>query len=161
MVDKAVEHRDEISGTMLHKFKSSLRAASSRRRAYQVEVRLIVDIQSRRQHQVYLRKLHNRLDILEADIKALERRYVTSWHPSTELTNFLAEASTTQDQTESALLRIKNKIIDCKSISIASLEQLVNQRQSIICIDREKDRVDQNLERSEKLIGRLRRMLRR
>jgi novel plant SNARE len=73
--------------------------------------------------------------------------------PTMAGTNILSEAAALQDKTQDSLSNTKNMIAASKKeFRVATLEELQRQRGVINNIDREADRLDDNLARAEALL---------
>jgi SNARE protein len=66
--------------------------------------------------------------------------------------NMLKEASALQDKTQDSLSNTKNMIAASKEVGVATLEELQRQREVIQNIEKETDRMDDNLARAEALM---------
>ena len=72
--------------------------------------------------------------------------------PTKAGSNMLAEASALQDKTQDSLANTKNMIAASKEVGVATLEELQRQREVIQNIEKEADRMDDNLARAEALL---------
>merc|ERR1711935_871623 len=66
--------------------------------------------------------------------------------------NMLNDAKKLQDKTQDSLANTKNMIIQSKEVGVSTLEELQRQREVIENIDKEADRMDDNLNRSQALL---------
>jgi len=150
---------------MLERVEKRLRAAQGTKRSYKMEIRLVQDVSRRREFETRLQSLDQQLMALSADQKALkqemERGELLDRQQSAGVTeddavkagdNMLKEMTGIQDKTQTSLDTIKNKIEESKETGMATLEELERQRNVITNIDKEFDRVDDNLARAEALI---------
>mmetsp|Transcript_9245 Transcript_9245/g.26402 ORF Transcript_9245/g.26402 Transcript_9245/m.26402 type:complete len:237 (-) Transcript_9245:336-1046(-) len=144
-----------------------IRSAQGTKRSFKMETRLVQDVQQRRQLEGRLQKLDQELRTLKADLVALKadqdrgELFVTAGEngdleggPDATMagSNMLNEASRLQDKTQDSLANTKNLIAQSKEVGVATLEELHRQREVIENIDREADRMDDNLARAELLI---------
>jgi hypothetical protein len=72
--------------------------------------------------------------------------------PTMAGTNMLSEAAALQDKTQDSLVNTRNMIAASKEVGVATLEELQRQREVINNIDKETDRLDDNLARAEALL---------
>ena len=155
----------------LDKCKSRLRSAAGTKRSMKMEIRLIQDVQLRRQYEGRLQQLDQQLKTLQQDYKAIEAEsargelFVSGdgggggdgGGPS-EMDgvkagdHMLKEASALQDKTQDSLANTKNMIAESKEVGVSTLEELERQRDVIQNIERETDRIDDNLARAEALL---------
>jgi hypothetical protein len=135
-----------------------------------MEIRLVSDVNQRRKYESRLASLDQQLQALVADCKAMEAEnnrgelFIGSstggdgTGPNGEMTGeeagdrMLQEASGLQEKSQDSLLRQKDMIAQSKEVGMATLEELERQRGVLENIDREVDRVDDNLARAEKLV---------
>jgi novel plant SNARE len=144
-----------------------LRGAAGTKRSFKMEIRLVQDINERRRLEGRLQKMDQELRTLKADLKALqadENRgalFISGgggngadgeMDPTMAGTNMLSEAAALQDKTQDSLSNTKNMIAASKEVGVATLEELQRQREVINNIDREADRLDDNLARAEALL---------
>lgn len=147
--------------------KSKLKRAKGTKRSYKMETRLVVDVAQRRKYESRLSSLDQQIKTLSADVKALEAEsqrgelFVQAGGDGTPGEGMdgvkagdamLKEASALQDKTQDSLANTKNMIAESKEVGVATLEELERQRNVIENIDREVDRVDDNLARAEALL---------
>mmetsp|Transcript_22396 Transcript_22396/g.41709 ORF Transcript_22396/g.41709 Transcript_22396/m.41709 type:complete len:245 (-) Transcript_22396:234-968(-) len=143
-----------------------LRGAAGTKRSFKMEIRLVQDINERRRLEGTLQTMDQELRTLKADLKALQadenrgELFVAGGaggedgeqDPTMAGSNMLAEAAALQDKTQDSLSNTKNMIAASKEVGVATLEELQRQREVINNIDRETDRLDDNLARAEALM---------
>jgi len=143
-----------------------LKGAQGTKRSFKMETRLVQDVKQRRKLEKRLQKLDQQLRALKADLKALQAEedrgqlFVTGGgggqdadeDPSKAGTNMLNEASMLQDKTQDSLANTKNLIAQSKEVGVSTLEELQRQREVIENIDKQADRMDDNLARSQALL---------
>ena len=148
--------------------KKILRQAKGTKRSYKMETRLIVDVAERRKCESRLASFDQKLKTLSADAKALEAEtqrgelFVDAkgdgpnGHDGMDGVKagdkMLADASNLQDKTQDSLANTKQMIAASKEVGVSTLEELERQRNVIDNIDREADRIDDNLARAEALL---------
>jgi len=146
----------------------TLRSATGTKRSFKMEIRLVQDQDARNKYTKRLKKLENELRTLKADLKALQAEehrgelFVSGVaggqggngevDPTTAGSNMLNEASRLQDKTQDSLANTKNMIAASKEVGVATLEELQRQREVIGNIDKEADRMGDNLARAEALV---------
>jgi hypothetical protein len=147
---------------------AKIRTASGYKRSFKMEIRLVQDSNERRKYESRLTALGQMLKSLQADCKALESElvrgelFVQADEQATETANgldgvkagdaMLKEAHHLQDKTQDSLSNTKQLIAESKQVGVETLEELQRQRQVLENIDRETDRVNDNLARSELLL---------
>ena len=150
----------------LEDVESRLRSAQGTKRSFKMETRLVQDVKERRRLEARLQKMDQELRTLQADLRALQAEedrgelFVSSGGPGGDGeedptkagSNMLAEASALQDKTQDSLTNTKNMIAASKEVGIATLEELQRQREVIQNIEKEADRMDDNLARAEALL---------
>ena len=145
-----------------------LRSANGTKRSFKMEIRLVQDVNLRGKYSKRLKKMEQQLRTLKADLKALQAEedrgelFVAGgaggpdgtgeMDPTMAGTNLLNEAAALQDKTQDALGNTKNMIAQSKEVGVATLEELQRQREVIANIDKEVDRMGDNLARAEALI---------
>lgn len=146
--------------------KSRLRSASGTKRSFKMEIRLVQDVNMRRKYESRLASLDQQLKALMADLKAIESEQQrgelfvqSSGDPEQgEMDgqragdHMLKEAAALQDKTQDSLGNTKNMIAQSKEVGLSTLEELERQRGVIQNIERETDRMDDNLARAEALL---------
>lgn len=144
-----------------------LKGAQGTKRSFKMETRLVQDVKQRRKLEKRLQKLDQQLRALKADLKALQAEedrgqlFVGAGNgggqdadedPTRAGTNMLNEAKALQDKTQDSLANTKNLIAQSKEVGVSTLEELQRQREVIENIDKEADRMDDNLARSQALL---------
>jgi len=144
----------------------TMRSATGTKRSFKMEIRLVQDADQRNKFTKRLKKMEKELRTLKADLKALQAEehrgelFITGGDggpdgevdPTMAGTNMLNEASTLQDKTQDALGNTRNLIAASKEVGVATLEELQRQREVISNIDKEADRMGDNLARAEALV---------
>eukprot|EP00522_Entomoneis_paludosa_P018320 CAMPEP_0172453664 /NCGR_PEP_ID=MMETSP1065-20121228/10875_1 /TAXON_ID=265537 /ORGANISM="Amphiprora paludosa, Strain CCMP125" /LENGTH=249 /DNA_ID=CAMNT_0013205853 /DNA_START=156 /DNA_END=906 /DNA_ORIENTATION=- len=171
LLDRIPSINDDVDkADAIDRAKSKLRKAKGTKRSYKMETRLVVDVSQRRKYESRLSSLDQQIKTLSADVKALEAENqrgelfveaggADGMDPDTANgnaqkagDNMLKEAGALQDKTQDSLANTKNMIASSKEVGVATLEELERQRNVIENIDREVDRVDDNLARAEALL---------
>ena len=145
-----------------------MRSAQGTKRSFKMEIRLVQDVNERRRLEKRLQKMDKELRTLQADLRALQAEedrgelFVSGGAgggengeeqgPTQAGTNMLNEASAIQDKTQDSLANTKNMIAASKEVGVSTLEELQRQREVIQNIDKEADRLDDNLARAEALL---------
>jgi SNARE protein len=132
-----------------------------------MEIRLVQDINERRRLEGTLQTMDQELRTLKADLKALQAEenrgelFVSGgagggdggeMDPTMAGSNMLSEAAALQDKTQDSLANTRNMIAASKEVGVSTLEELQRQREVINNIDKETDRLDDNLARAEALM---------
>jgi SNARE protein len=153
----------------LDRAKARLRSAAGTKRSFKMEIRLIQDVNSRRSYEQRLNALDQQLKALQADLKAIESdaqrgdlfsgRDVEAGSAKNggldgvkAGDDLLRQAAGLQDKTQDSLDNTKNMIAASKEVGLSTLEELERQRDVISSIERETDRIDDNLARAEALL---------
>ena len=151
----------------IDKLKKKIRGAKGTKRSFKMEIRLVQDVNQRRKYESRLASLDQQLQTLVADCKAIEAEnnrgelFVGGGEDGVDTDGMTGEqagdkmlsaASALQDKTQDSLSNTKNMIAQSKEVGMATLEELERQRGVIENIDREADRIDDNLARAEKLV---------
>jgi len=147
---------------------STLRSATGTKRSFKMEIRLVQDQDLRNKYTKRLKKLENELRTLKADLKALQAEeqrgelFVSGgdggpngngeMDPTMAGTNMLNEAAALQGKTQESLTKTRNMIAQSKEVGVSTLEELQRQREVIGNIDKEADRMGDNLARAEALV---------
>lgn len=144
-----------------------LRGAAGTKRSFKMEIRLVQDINERRRLEGRLQNMEQELRTLKADLKALQadenrgELFISGgagngadgeMDPTMAGTNMLSQAGALQDKTQDSLFNTKSMIAASKEVGVSTLEELQRQREVIQNIDREADRMDDNLARAEALL---------
>lgn len=168
LIDRIPSISDDVEkADAIDRVKSKLRKAKGTKRSYKMETRLVVDVSQRRKYESRLSSLDQQIKTLSADVKAMEAEnqrgelFVEAGKDGGaggEMDGqkagdqMLKEAGELQNKTQDSLENTKNMIAASKEVGVATLEELERQRNVIENIDREVDRVDDNLARAEALI---------
>ena len=171
LLDRTPDLKGMEKSAAIDRVKSRLRSAAGTKRSFKMEIRLIQDMQVRRQYEGRLQQLDQKLKILQQDCKAIEAESARGElfvQADTEGDgggagggemdgvkagdNMLKEASALQDKTQDSLANTKNMIAESKEVGVSTLEELERQRDVIGSIERETDRIDDNLARAEALL---------
>lgn len=154
--------------TALEQAEDRLRGAQGTKRSFKMEIRLVQDVKRRRELEGRLQKMEQELRTLQADLRALQadqnrgELFVGSGgngdleHGGPDGvqagSNMLRDASALQDKTQDSLSNTKNMIAASKEVGVATLEELERQRDVISNIEKEADRMNDELARAEALI---------
>jgi novel plant SNARE len=154
--------------TALDQAEERLRGAQGTKRSFKMETRLIQDVQKRRQLEGRLQRMEQELRTLKADLKALQadqqrgELFVSGdgdgegggggMDPTKAGDNMLKETMGLQDKTQDSLANTRNMIAASKEVGVATLEELQRQREVLQNIEKETDRIDDNLARAEALL---------
>lgn len=153
--------------SVLEQVEDRLRGAQGTKRSFKMETRLVQDVKERRRLEGRLQKMEQELRTLQADLRALQAEenrgelFVGGGagggpdgdeDPTKAGSNMLAEASALQDKTQDSLTNTKNLIAQSKEVGVSTLEELQRQREVIQSIEKETDRMDDNLARAEALL---------
>lgn len=144
-----------------------LRGAQGTKRSFKMEIRLVQDVKERRRLEQRLQKMEQEVRTLQADLRALQadenrgELFISGGggsgpdgdqDPTRAGSNMLAEASALQDKTQDSLANTRNLIAQSKEVGVSTLEELQRQREVIQNIEKEADRMDDNLARAEALL---------
>jgi len=150
----------------IERCKGRIRGASGTKRSFKMEIRLVQDVNLRRKFESRLAGLDQQMKMLQADLKALESEqqrgelFVAGGGDPEQGEmdgqkagdNMLKEAAELQNKTQDSLENTKNMVAASKEVGLATLEELERQRDVITSIERETDRIDDNLARAEALL---------
>jgi SNARE protein len=150
----------------LEQVEERLRSAQGTKRSFKMETRLVQDVKERRRLEGRLQKMEQEIRTLQADLRALQAEenrdelFVTGGgagadgeqDPTKAGSNMLGEASNLQDKTQDSLSNTRNMIAASKEVGVGTLEELQRQREVIQNIEKEADRMDDNLARAEALL---------
>eukprot|EP00934_Nitzschia_sp_Nitz4_P009385 Nitzschia sp. Nitz4//scaffold4_size323378//220016//220823//NITZ4_000685-RA/size323378-augustus-gene-0.22-mRNA-1//1//CDS//3329553474//9375//frame0 len=151
----------------LEQTEERLRGAQGTKRSFKMETRLVNDVKERRRFEQRLQQMDQELRTLQADLRALQAEenrgelFVGGGagggpegdqDPTRAGSNMLAEASALQDKTQDSLTNTRNLIAQSKEVGVSTLEELQRQREVIQNIEKETDRMDDNLARAEALL---------
>lgn len=170
MLDRIPSMREAMEKTAaLERVKGRLRSAKGTKRSFKMEIRLVQDVGQRRKYEQRLASLENLISTLQADVKAMETEsqrgelfIQADTGNNGDATggmdgekagdNMLKEASHLQDKTQDSLANTRNMIAQSKEVGVSTLEELNRQRGVIDNINKETDRMDDNLARAEILL---------
>jgi len=144
-----------------------LRAAQGTKRSFKMETRLVADVNARKKFESRLQRLDQQLNTLQGDCKALRQE-----HERGELFDgqggeggegneddgvkagdgMIDEMHDIQNKTQDSLGNTKALIAQSKEVGMSTLEELERQRNVLTNIEKEIDRVDDNLARAEALL---------
>jgi SNARE protein len=142
-------------------------SAAGTKRSFKMEIRLVQDVGQRRNYEARLQQLDQQLQTAQADCKALESETArgelfveadTNGNGGEGMDgvkagdNMLKDASGIQDKTQDSLANTKALIAESKEVGVSTLEELQRQREVLHNIERETDRLDDNLARAEQLV---------
>eukprot|EP00565_Helicotheca_tamesis_P002218 CAMPEP_0185733740 /NCGR_PEP_ID=MMETSP1171-20130828/20387_1 /TAXON_ID=374046 /ORGANISM="Helicotheca tamensis, Strain CCMP826" /LENGTH=253 /DNA_ID=CAMNT_0028403543 /DNA_START=87 /DNA_END=848 /DNA_ORIENTATION=- len=146
----------------LDRAEKSLRSAQGSKRSYKMESRLVPDPNQRRQYENRLAEHEQTLASLTSDLKALKSGTqrgelfvgadTGNSDPDQTGDALLNEAHGLQDKTQASLDNTKQMVAASKEVGMATIEELERQRQTIQNIDDEAMRIEDNLQRADKLI---------
>lgn len=164
--------RDKASA--LDRAEKKLRAAQGTKKSYKMECRLVADPKQRRMYENKLQRLSEELGSCANDLKALKggmQRGELFTGARTGTTGggyngdgqdgmsgeeagdiMLNDMNDIQDKTKSSLANTKNMVAASKQVGEATMEELLAQREQIRNIDSEVMRIEDNLNRADKLI---------
>lgn len=152
---------------IFERVEKKLRAAQGTKRSFKMETRLVSDVNMRRKFENRLQRLDQQLQTLQADCKALKQEHergelfedqqgadgqINEEDAAKAGDNMLKQTEELQNKTQDSLGNTKTMIAQSKEVGMATLEELERQRNVIDNIDKEIDRVDDNLARAEALI---------
>ena len=144
-----------------------LRSAQGTKRSFKMETRLVADVNARRKYETRLQRLDQQLMTLQADCKALRQEHErgelfdrqggeedgpTEDDAQKAGDGMLKEAENLQNKTQDSLGNTKALIAASKEVGMSTLEELERQRDVLSNIEKEVDRVDDNLARAEALM---------
>mmetsp|Transcript_4843 Transcript_4843/g.6429 ORF Transcript_4843/g.6429 Transcript_4843/m.6429 type:complete len:261 (-) Transcript_4843:241-1023(-) len=140
----------------------SIRSAQGTKRSFKMESRLVADPNQRRRYENRLSEHERKLTSLSGDLRALrsgEQRGelflgadTGNGDPAKTGDALLNEASKLQDKTQQSLDNTKQMVAASKDVGMATIEELERQRKTIQNIDDEANRIEDNLQRADKLI---------
>lgn len=150
---------------VFERIEKRLRAAQGTKRSFKMETRLVADVNARRKYETRMQRLDQQLMTKQADCKALrqehERGELFSEQAGGEVNeedaqkagdNMLKETENIQNKTQDSLGNTKAMIAASKEVGMGTLEELERQRDVLSNIEKEIDRVDDNLARAEALM---------
>lgn len=168
LMDKIPSMSGVERATALDRAEKKLKAAQGTKRSFKMETRLVQDPNQRRKYESRLNELQNELQNLTSDTKALRAEeargqlFVGGRNGVEEFADeesdvkagdsLLNQAAQLQDKTQDSLSNTKQMIAQSKEVGKATLEELERQREVLNNIDREADRINDNLTRAEALV---------
>lgn len=159
------EGAEQKSG-IFDRVEKRLRGAQGTKRSFKMETRLVADVEARRKFESRLQRLDQQLMTLQADCKALRQEHergelfdqpgggegATEEDGQKAGDNMMKEAMDLQNKTQDSLGNTKALIAASKEVGMSTLEELERQRDVLSNIEKEVDRVDDNLARAEALM---------
>ena len=154
----------------LDRAEKKLRAAQGTKKSYKMETRLVADPKQRQMYENKLSRLSSELANCANDLKALKggaqrgelfvgaKRGSSSYSGNGEMSGeeagdmMINDMNNIQDKTKSSLQNTKNMVAASKQVGEATMEELLRQREQIRTIDEEAMRIEDNLNRADKLI---------
>lgn len=168
LLDSAESKSSVDRAVVLDRAEKKLRAAQGTKRSYKMETRLVADPRTKERYENKLSKLSDELACCSNDLKALKSGAqrgelfvgARSGHGGdfNEMTGeeagdaMINEMNTIQDKTKSSLHNTKKMVAASKEVGEATMEELLRQREQIRNIDNEAMRIEDNLQRADKLI---------
>lgn len=162
---------DRDKASALDRANKKLRAAQGTKKSYKMETRLVADPRQRQMFENKLSRLSEELASCANDLKALKggaqrgelfigaRGASSSDHNGNgEMTGeeaggmMLNDMNDIQDKTKASLQNTRNMVAGSKQVGEATMEELLRQREQIRTIDDEAMRIEDNLNRADKLI---------
>ncbi|KAL7543294.1 hypothetical protein ACHAXR_013159, partial [Thalassiosira sp. AJA248-18] len=167
--DGSSSDRDKAS--TLDRAEKKIRAAQGTKKSYKMETRLVSDPRQRQMYENKLSRLSEELGSCANDLKALKggqqrgelfvganRGSGGQYNGNDEMTGeeagdmMLNDMNDLQDKTKQSLQNTKNMVAASKNVGEATMEELLHQREQIRTIDDEAMRIEDNLNRADKLI---------
>lgn len=170
LLQSADKLSDRDKASALDRAEKKLRAAQGTKKSYKMETRLVADPRQRRMYENKLSQLSDELGTCANDLKALKegmqrgelfvgaRGTSSGREGNNEMTGeeagdmMLNDMNGIQDKTKSSLQNTKNMVAASKHVGEATMEELLRQREQIRTIDEEAMRIEDNLNRADKLI---------
>jgi len=171
LMEEMEDYSDEEKLAELSIIEKELRKAQGTKRSLKMETRLVADVGQRRQYENRLARLEEELSNLAADVRAMKDSVQRSslMGGAAAMDDSMAEFSNTedavragddmlnkagvlQDKTQESLDYTKNMVAESKEVGVSTLAELQRQREVIERIDFEADRINDNLNRAEKLV---------
>jgi SNARE protein len=173
-IQELISNAERISDKMqkastLDRAEKKLRAATGTKKSYKMETRLVADPRQKQMYENKLTRLSDDLARCANDIKAMKggmqrgelfvgARGQTSNMDGSEMDGVEAggmminEMNNIQDKTKESLGNTKKMVAASKEVGEATMEELLRQREQIRTIDNEAMRIEDNLQRADKLI---------
>lgn len=173
LLQQAESLSDMDKASSLDRAEKKLRAAQGTKKSYKMETRLVSDPRQRRMYENKLSRLSEELASCANDLKALKggmqrgELFVGAkgvagsgggQYDNGEMTGeeagdmMLNDMNDLQDKTKASLMNTKNMVAASKNVGEATMEELLKQREQIRTIDDEAMRIEDNLNRADKLI---------
>jgi len=161
---------DLDKASALDRAEKKIRAAQGTKKSYKMETRLVSDPRQRTMYENKLSELSEELATCANDLKALKggaqrgelfvgaRGGSSGMDGNGEMTGeeagdiMLNDMNNIQDKTKASLQNTKNMVAASKEVGEATMEELLKQREQIRTIDEEAMRIEDNLNRADKLI---------
>lgn len=172
LLQQAESLSDMDKASSLDRAEKKLRAAQGTKKSYKMETRLMSDPRQRRMYENKLSQLSDELGSCANDLKALKgcmqrgELFVGAkgvsesggQYDNGEMTGeeagdmMINDMHDLQDKTKASLQNTKNMVAASKNVGEATMEELLKQREQIRTIDDEAMRIEDNLNRADKLI---------
>lgn len=151
----------------MNKADKLLRNTKSNARSFKMEIRLLADPNERQRYEKELMRYEKTMQSLASEIKSLRSEgnrnslFLGASHDNTKAGEddpykagdaLLSEASRIQDKTQTSLSTTQNLIAESKQVGMSTVEELHRQREQIGNIDSDVNRMEDNLQRADKLI---------
>jgi len=163
IVDSVSNTKSEMErSASLDEAEKKLRAAKRTKRSYKMETRLVSEANQRRKYENQILRHEESLVKIEADLKAhrtnnsREQLFVGGGNneidPEVGGDSLLKDASRLQNKTQDSINRTKQMVTESKEVGLATVEELHRQREQIENIDKDADRMGDELNRADLLI---------
>lgn len=170
LLDSADSKSAMDKASTLDRAEKKIRAAQGTKRSYKMETRLVGDPRTKQMYENKLSTLSDELARCANDLKALkggmQRGELFVGARGTQRGEggygdmsgeeagdmMLNDMNHIQDKTKSSLQNTKNMVAASKQVGEATMEELLRQREQIRNIDNEAMRMEDNLQRADKLI---------
>ena len=170
LMEEMEDYNDEEKLAELSIIEKEMRKAQATKRSLKMETRLVADVGQRRQYENRLARLEEELTNLAADVRAMKDSVqrtslmgsantmddsMAEFHSDDYVKagdDMLNKAAGLQDKTQESLDYTKNLVAESKEVGVSTLAELNRQREVIERIDFEADRINDNLNRAEKLV---------
>jgi len=153
---------DLKKATAIYAIEDKIKKANGTKQSFKMECRLVSDPVLKKKYELVLQQRMEELAQLESDLKALQdeqRRNELFLNAEdgaadgTELGDkMIGEMNLIQDKTQSSIDNTRNMIADAKEVGLTTLEELHRQNEQIAQIDEDVDRLEDNLQRADKLL---------
>lgn len=160
---------DMEKSAALDKADKKIRDAKGTKRSYKMETRLVSDPNQRQMYENKLKRLSDDLSSCTNDLKALrsgaqrgelflgantgpggvDENGMTGEEAGNQM---MSDMNTIQDKTKNSLANTANMVKASKEVGEATMEELLKQREQLRNIDNEAMRIEDNLNRADKLI---------